>query len=70
MTSFIGVNHILKDKHNPLRYVNLEQAILSHKLPNNLIDGIVELHELIPLVVLVGEDLLADVHLHVKEELE
>lgn len=70
MTGFIAVNNILEDEHDPLRNVHLEQSIFSDKFSDNLVNGIVQFHELIALVVLVRKDFLLDVHFHVEKQLE
>ena len=61
---------VIEDELKPLGNVHLEELVLTHQLVDDLVEGVVELEELVALVVLVGEDVLLEVHLHKIEQLE
>lgn len=50
--------------------MHLEELVLADQLVDDLVEGVVEFEELVALVVLVGEDVLLQVHLHEVEQFE
>lgn len=61
---------VVEDELEPLGDVHLEERVFADQLVDDLVEGVVEFEELFALVVLVGEDILFEVHLHEVEQLE
>ena len=64
----VALDYVVEDELEPLRHVHLEESVVSDELVDDLVESVVQLKELLPLVVLVGEDVLDEVLLHEVEQ--
>lgn len=70
LTWLIVGDDIVEDELEPFGDMHLEELILADQLVDDLVEGVVELEELVSLVVLIREDIFFQVHFHEVEQLE
>jgi hypothetical protein len=70
LAGYVAGYDIVEDELEPFGDMHFEEIVVADELTVDVVESIVELHELLTLVVLVREDVLLQIHLHEVQQLE